>query len=99
MEFNAWVEKFGILRDGDYLGFSECDPDPEEFLPMVFDIGIHKDSDYIWEKMNTDHSLVWSMFIENGICIISNGFEPDAKGYYIGSMICKRRALKVRFKT
>lgn len=98
MEFDAWLEKFGILRDGDYLGFSEELPDPEEFLPMLFDIELPRDSEFIWDNMNIDHSFVWSMFLESDIHIISNGFEPDAVGYYIGTKICKRKALKVRIK-
>ncbi|RLF27510.1 MAG: hypothetical protein DRN14_05355 [Thermoplasmata archaeon] len=96
MSFKDWIKRFGILRDGDYLGFSDEDPEPNEFLPMLFDIEIIKDSDFIWEKMNENQSLVWSVFKVKGIAIAKNGFEPDAIGYYVGTVSCKRKTFSVK---
>jgi len=97
MEFDAWVEKFKILKDGEYLGFSNP-VEPEELLPIELDIDIETDSEFIWIHMRIDQSLIWSKFLDDKIYTISNGFEPNAVCYYIAREGCNKRAQKVKFK-
>lgn len=89
MNYVEWSEVFDIMKDGDYLGYS--DPiEPEEVKEMKFYLSIDMDSSYILDTMNKEQSYVWSAYLSDGNVVIINGFENDADWYYIGRKKCKK---------